>query len=109
MKKFTVAILVAVMVSVVFSAKAKADIFEYNAKVSEVYVNDQGTILVKISVATATPEGFLIINGDLNNPTTKGLFTAALLAQVTQRTCWIRVVSNTTTYWSLAIISMLAN
>lgn len=84
----------------------KAEIFDYSGKITEIFVNDTGAILIKISVSNNSPGGSLRISGVLSDPVTKALFTVASLAQVTQKTCWVRVVSNPTTYWTVSIINM---
>jgi hypothetical protein len=73
----------------------------YNTKVTEVYINHGGEMLIKI-------EGFsgYISLGSIGNKTAETLYSAALAAKLSQQNVWIRYWDTHTGYPSIGIISL---
>lgn len=91
-----------VVVSTIASAE---DYYDFGARITHVYANDTGVLLIRIDVPHDSPSGYLQIDGQLTDPTVKAIYANALLALSANKTCWIRVYPRAG-YWKVGIIQV---
>ncbi len=62
------------VVTIAFVPLARGESYlDFNTTITEVYINQQGWPLMKITDQTNSPEGFLVIPGGLRTPGSKAL------------------------------------
>lgn len=107
MQRFSSKNIFSLLVLVILLASAHNSVAyqDLSTKIVTAYANDSGSLLIRTEVTHGSPGGWLLV-GNANDINARMLYSNALIAKTTNRSCWIRINPQTTGYWTVEIISI---